>query len=117
MINYTTSSKLGEVLILNTAVTLGYDIPWRNVHKVLLEAASATENMNQSSKAFILQTSLDDFFISYELNYYSNRPDLMAKIYSDLHQNIQDKCKEAGIEILSPHYRAIHNGDGSTILD
>jgi len=51
------------------------------------------------------------------LNYYSNRPDLMAKIYSDLHQNIQDKCKEAGIEILSPHYRAIHNGDGSTILD
>lgn len=117
IINYTTSSKLGEGLILNTTVTLGYDIPWRNVHKVLLEAASATENINQSSKAFVLQTSLDDFFISYELNYYTNRPDLMAKTYSDLHQNIQDKCKEAGIEILSPHYRAIRNGDGSTIPD
>ena len=55
---------------------------------------------------FILQTSLDDFYVSYELNAYTDRPLMMTGIYSQLHQNIQDKCNEADIEILSPHYSA-----------
>lgn len=39
----------------------------------------------------------------------------MPKIYSDLHQNIQDYCNQAGIEILSPAYSALSNGNHSTI--
>jgi hypothetical protein len=39
----------------------------------------------------------------------------MASIYSELHKNIQDKCNEAGIEILSPAYAAIRDGNRSTI--
>ncbi|MFN7526168.1 MAG: mechanosensitive ion channel family protein, partial [Dolichospermum sp.] len=29
--------------------------------------------------------------------------------------NIQDKCNEAGIEILSPHYSAVRDGNQTTI--
>ena len=39
----------------------------------------------------------------------------MAQIYSDLHQNIQDKFNEAGIEIMSPHYMAVRDGNETTI--
>jgi hypothetical protein len=39
----------------------------------------------------------------------------MAKIYSDLHQNIQDGFNKAGVEIMSPHYGAHRDGNQSTI--
>ncbi len=64
---------------------------------------------------FILQTGLNVFYVSYELNAYTNRPLIRANIYSQLHQNIQDKCNEAEIEILSPHYSALRDGNQNTI--
>jgi small-conductance mechanosensitive channel len=102
-------------LILHTTITLGYDVPWRKVHQVLLEAAMATPHILQEPAPFILQTSLDDFYVSYELNAYTDRPLMMTGIYSQLHQNIQDKCNETDIEILSPHYSAIRDGNQITI--
>ncbi|WP_315787946.1 mechanosensitive ion channel family protein [Fischerella sp. JS2] len=102
-------------LILHTTVTLGYDLPWRKVHQVLIDAALATKDILAEPVPFVLQTSLDDFYVSYELNAYTNKPMLMAVIYSQLHQNLQDKCNEAGIEILSPHYSAIRDGNQITI--
>ena len=35
----------------------------------------------------------------------------MQNIYSELHQNIQDKFNEAGVEILSPQYSALRDGN------
>ena len=102
-------------LILHTTVTLGYDLPWRKVHQVLIDAALTTNEILAEPVPFVLQTSLDDFYVSYELNAYTNKPMLMASIYSQLHQNIQDKCNEVGIEILSPHYSAIRDGNQITI--
>ncbi len=102
-------------LILPTTITLGYDVPWRKVHQVLLEAAAATPHILREPAPFILQTSLDDFYVSYELNAYTDDALMMADIYSQLHQNIQDKCNEADIEILSPHYSAIRDGHQTTI--
>lgn len=113
-INYTTAND-EQGLILHTTVTLGYDVPWRTVHKVLIEAALATEFVKKLPKPYVLQTSLDDFYVSYQLNARTREINKMAKIYSELHQNIQDKCNEAGIEILSPHYGAQRDGNHSTI--
>ncbi|MCO5266302.1 MAG: mechanosensitive ion channel family protein, partial [Lentimicrobium sp.] len=59
--------------------------------------------------------SLDDFYVSYQLNVYTKEASKQAAIYSLLHQNIQDCCNEAGIEILSPHYRAARDGNATTI--
>ncbi|MDJ0527982.1 MAG: mechanosensitive ion channel family protein, partial [Microcystis sp. M53600_WE12] len=44
-----------------------------------------------------------------------DHPSKMVYIYSELHQNIQDKCNEVGIEIMSPHYKALRDGNHSTI--
>jgi small-conductance mechanosensitive channel len=62
-----------------------------------------------------LQTALNDFFVAYELNAYTDVPREMQFIYSDLHQNIQDKFNEAGVEICSPHFSALRDGNAITI--
>ncbi|MGY5353331.1 mechanosensitive ion channel domain-containing protein [Wenyingzhuangia sp. IMCC45467] len=102
-------------LILHTTVTLGYDVPWKLVHETLIEAAIRTNELSNTPKPFVLQTSLDDYYVSYELNAYTKTVAKQAVIYSDLHQNIQDVCNENGIEILSPHYRATRDGNMTTI--
>ncbi|WP_373526559.1 mechanosensitive ion channel family protein, partial [Nostoc sp.] len=116
IINYSALAQDPDYyLVLHTTVTLGYDVPWRKVHQVLTDAALATSQILTEPTPFILQTSLDDFYVSYEINAYTSKPGLMARIYSELHQNIQDKCNEADIEILSPHYSAIRDGNQITI--
>lgn len=116
IINYSTSIQDADhALILHTTITLGYDVPWRRVHEVLKAAAIATSHVLEAPQPFVLQTSLDDFYVSYELNAYTRQPDMMARIYSELHQHIQDQCNEADIEILSPHYGAMRDGNQTTI--
>jgi small-conductance mechanosensitive channel len=117
IINYSAAAREADApsLILHTTITLGYDVPWRKVYQALIAAANATEHILKEPVPFVLQTSLDDFYVSYELNAYTDRPTMMAIIYSELHQNIQDKCNEVGIEIMSPHYSAIRDGNQNTI--
>lgn len=113
-INYTTAND-EEGLILHTTVTIGYDVPWRQVHELLVSAALATEHVKKKPHPFVLQTSLDDFYVSYQLNARTREIQKMAVIYSELHKNIQDKFNEAGVEIMSPHYGAHRDGNQSTI--
>lgn len=114
-INYSNEAEMGKGLIMHTTVTIGYDVPWKNIHQALLNAADRTNLLLKDPKPFVLQTSLDDFYVSYQINAYTKDANKQATIYSDLHQNIQDCCNEAGIEILSPHYRAARDGNMTTI--
>ena len=100
-------------LILHTSVTIGYDAPWRQVHELLLAAASHTSRILAEPKPFILQTALNDFYVSYQLNVYTNQAADMMFTYSELHQNIQDEFNHAGVEICSPHFAAVR--DANTI--
>ncbi len=114
IINYS-SSATDRGLILNTSVTIGYDAPWRKVHELLIAAAGATQHIMKEPAPFVLQTSLDDFFVTYEINAYTDQPNKMAVIYAELHQNIQDKFNEGGVEIMSPHYATLRDGNYTTI--
>ncbi len=114
VINYSNSKQQGG-LVVHTTVTIGYDVPWRQVHQILINAAKKTSNLNLEIAPFVLQTSLDDFYVSYQLNAHTNEPDKQPAIYSELHQNIQDGFNEQGIEILSPHYRAARDGNAMAV--
>ncbi len=115
-INYSSNTKPEDKgLIIHTTVTIGYDIPWKDMNQALINAALRTEFVLKDPQPFVLQTSLDDFYVSYQVNAYTKEANNLAIIYSQLHQNIQDCCNEAGIEILSPHYRAMRDGNMSTI--
>lgn len=109
-INFTSSKQY----LIHSTVTIGYDVPWRKVHELLIDAADNTQYILQEPPPFILQTSLDDFYVSYEVNAYISDTTKIPEAYSEMHQHIQDKFNEGGIEILSPHYRAVRDGGQQT---
>ncbi|GAB3578775.1 mechanosensitive ion channel family protein [Hymenobacter daeguensis] len=102
-------------LVLHTTVTIGYDVPWAQVHRLLIAAATQAEGVLAEPAPFVLQTSLDDFYVSYQLNAYTREASRQALIYSRIHQHIQDQFNAAGVEIMSPHYRAARDGNQTTI--
>lgn len=114
VMNYTREAKHNGV-IFHTTVTIGYDAPWKTVHQLLIDAAHGTKHVRAVPEAFVLQTALNDFYVAYELNAYTDQPREMQYIYSELHQNIQDKFNEAGVEICSPHFSALRDGNAIAI--
>ncbi len=113
-VNYSTSAR-EYGLIIHSEVTIGYDAPWRLVHQLLTEAALNTPGVLDDPRPFVLETSLSDWYPVYQVNAYIKEADNMGFIYSELHQNIQDRFNEAGIEIMSPHYMATRDGNETTI--
>jgi len=108
--NYTRQAKtLG--LILHTRVTIGYDVPWRTVHGLLVDAALATPGVLPDPRPFVWQTSLNDFYVTYEINASTGSPHDAPAIYADLHSRIQDAFFAAGVEIMSPHYTSLRDGN------
>ena len=114
MINYSANIE-NSGLLLHTSVTIGYDVPWAKVDQLLREAAQKSIHIEAEPAPFVLQTSLDDNYVSYEINAYTKEVKLMPSIYSDIHRNILDAFNEAGVEILSPQYIAARDGNLSTV--
>jgi small-conductance mechanosensitive channel len=113
IINY--SASRGQGILLPTTVTIGYDVPWRDVHDLLIDAAREDERISEEPAPFVLQTALDDFYVRYELNVHTKYPSQGASILSALHQSIQDRFSSAGVEIMSPHYRAVRDGNQAAV--
>lgn len=114
MINFSVLAQESR-LILHTSVTIGYDVPWRQVHELLIGAARDTKGVVKEPPPFVLQTSLNDYSVAYELNAYTADAQHLLVIQSELHQNIQDRFNEAGVEIMSPAYAALRDGNQVTI--
>ena len=103
IINYNTSGE-EEGLILHAKITMGYDVPWRDVYDILLAAAAKTPHLEEHPKPFVLQTSLEDFYATYEINVYTKAIEKVLLVYSLLYQNIQDEFKNAQISMYAPHF-------------
>ncbi len=104
IVNHTYSAN-NYNLVIYTSVTIGYDVDWRLVHKLLIDAAKSVGDVLDSPAPFVLQLALNDFYVEYQLNCYINSAQGIPKIKSEIHQNIQDRFNDKGVEILSPHYR------------
>ncbi|WLT32894.1 mechanosensitive ion channel family protein [Geothrix sp. PMB-07] len=101
--------------LLHTTVSIGYGTSWRQVHELLLEAARRADLVEKTPAPFVLQTALNDFYITYELNAATRHPERLPWLYSELHKHIQDTFAEAGVEILSPHYAQLRDGHDAAL--
>ena len=97
---------LKEGLILHTTVGIGYEVPWRQVEAMLLIAPKRTSGLYADKKPFVLQRSLGDFAVNYELNVYCDEVNQMMPLYSELHRNIQDVFNEYDVQIMTPAYES-----------
>jgi small-conductance mechanosensitive channel len=93
-------------LILHTDVGIGYEVPWREVEAMLLEAARRTPGLLAQPAPFVLQKRLGDYSPVYEINGYTDDAGASPATYSALHACIQDVFAEKGIQIMTPSYVA-----------
>jgi small-conductance mechanosensitive channel len=103
VVNYSALAR-ERGLILHTTVGIGYETPWRQVEAMLLEAARRTQGLLREPPPFVLQKSLGDFAVNYEINAYCDQPLQMMHLYSVLHSNILDVFNEYGVQIMTPAY-------------
>ena len=113
-INYSESARRYG-LIIHTLVTVGYEVPWRQVHQLLIDAARLTPGVLEHPQPFVLETELHDYYTCYQINAYIHDVDRQPDIISDLMERIQDIFAEAGIELVSPHYISARDGNASTV--
>ena len=91
---------------MHSSVGIGNEGPWRQVEAMLIEAATHTKGLLQQPAPFVLQTTLTDFAVTYELNAHCRDAANMAGLYSDLNRSIQDVFNEYGVQIMTPNYVA-----------
>jgi small-conductance mechanosensitive channel len=96
----------GEEVFTPTAVTIGYDTPWRQVEALLLMAAARTDGVRSTPPPAVRQTGLRDFYVEYTLLVCLTDPAQRIPIFDRLHGNIQDTFNEHGVQIMSPNYEA-----------
>ena len=103
--NFSRASVASNTLI-DTAVTIGYDVPWREVHAILLEAAARTPGVVAAPRPWVAQTALSDFYIEYQLiaQMDATRPEKRLEVLTTLNANVVDVFNEHGVQIMSPHY-------------
>jgi len=103
--NYSRDAGKGRCLI-ETTITIGYDAPWRQVHALLQEAAATIKTVCSKPEPYVVQTALNDFYVSYRLvaqiEVRADKP--RARVLGELHAAIQDAFNRAGVQIMSPHY-------------
>jgi small-conductance mechanosensitive channel len=103
VINYSSLART-QGLILHTPVGIGYETPWRQVEAMLIQAAERTPGLLSKPEPFVLEKSLGDFCVTYELNVYCDKASEMLQLYALLHQNILDAFNEHGVQIMTPAY-------------
>jgi small-conductance mechanosensitive channel len=110
IMNYTRLSE-DPGLVLHTQVTIGYDVDWRRVHALLIEASGKVEGIEKDPAPLVYQRALNDYNVTYELTAVTHLSHPQLRLYSDLHQEIQDAFAAAGIEILSPAFYALRDAN------
>jgi small-conductance mechanosensitive channel len=103
VVNYSKLAK-SHGLILHTTVSIGYETPWRQVEAMLLLAAQRTRGLLSTPPPFVLEKSLGDFAVTYELNVCVDSATGLPERYATLHRNILDVFNEYGVQIMTPAY-------------
>lgn len=91
-------------LILHTKIRIAYDVPWRQVEAMLLEAARRTPGLQPEPQPFVQELALGEFGVTYELNAYCSDPFKMAGLYTEMHRHVLDVFNEYDVQILTPSY-------------
>ncbi len=99
-------SALGTVLV-HVPITLGYDLDKEVVKEILIRSAMKTRGILKEGdkKPFVLfldisySTELGKNAITYEINAYTDRPNDLTRIKSELIENILEEFEKAGIKI------------------
>lgn len=109
-VNYSDSARRYG-LIIHTVMTMGYDVPWRRVHELLIKSAMETRGVSSHPEPFVLELDLNDNYMCYQINAYIRDASEMPEIMSDLLEHIQDNFHDAEIDLVAPHFFSRREGE------
>jgi len=92
-------------------VTIGYDMASARVERALVAAALDTPGILAQPAPYVLQPELHDYYIRYEICAYTNRPTELHLIETSLRRKMQQHLFADGIEICSPAFFALRDGN------
>jgi small-conductance mechanosensitive channel len=99
--NYS-SHGLGRGVAVSVTATIGYEIDWRTVHKLLIEAATRTEQLAAEPAPRVMETSFGNYSVEYVLHAWTKTSDDIFETYATLRRNVLDAFADGGIEIMTP---------------
>lgn len=92
--------------LLSVSIAIGYDVPWKHVNALLLQAAAATKGVRRDPSPRVLEWELCDFYVRYQLHVYLQDPTNRVTVRSDLNSRILDAFAAAGVQIMAPHFES-----------
>jgi small-conductance mechanosensitive channel len=99
--NYSAQGQ-GKGVAMTVTATIGYDVDWRTVHKLLIEGASRTKQIATDPAPKVLEQAFGNYSVEYHLRAWTNTSEGIFDTHADLRRNILDAFAEAGIEIMTP---------------
>jgi small-conductance mechanosensitive channel len=93
-----------EGMAVTVSMIFDYNVPWRQVHALLLLGASRTPGIRQDPPPQVMQRGLSDLHIQYFLFAHLEDPKNRVSVLSDLQAQIQDAFMERGSQFMSPHF-------------
>ena len=93
-----------EGVFVPTDVTIGYDVPWRQVEALLLLAAARAPGVRRDPAPVVREAALEDAYVRYTLQFCLEHPAARRKTLAAVHAHILDAFNEYGVQITSPKY-------------
>jgi len=116
IINYSATIRESRTPVRTSCdVGLGYDLSWQEAYETLATAALETNYVLEEPAPIVEHFALGDYAVTYRVKVYTRYPRRIEEIQADLLRNVHEKCNQAGIEILSPVYSAVRDGNPSTL--
>ncbi len=99
--NYSAHSQ-GGGFALGITATIGYEIDWRTVRKLMLDGAARTEQIATDPAPRVLVNSFGNYSVEYELRTWTRNAEDIFDTGTALRLNVLDTFADAGIEIMTP---------------
>ncbi len=99
--NYSTHG-LNKGVAVSVVATIGYDVDWRTVHKLMLEGAARTEQIATEPAPRVLEQSFGNYSVEYHLRAWTKTSEGIFDNYAALRRNVLDAFADGGVEIMTP---------------
>jgi small-conductance mechanosensitive channel len=99
-------SRYPEDVLTAASITVGYSVPWRQVHALLRLAAERTPGIRRDPKPRVVQLSLEDMRVNYTLLFCLENQQNRNRVRSAVNAQILDLFNEYGVQIVTPNYEA-----------
>ena len=97
------------------SITIGYELTYEAIEKVLLEAASKVEGVLKEPKPYVWVTNLLNFSVEYTLYVFISQIRMLPLIDSNLKRTVLQVCRQNGIDLSTPNLIQSVDGDNNTV--